>query len=156
MQNGVSSNDDWKAVLKMYSAQGSQRSQSWGRSPVKHRKYVIMIRLANSDCPSDWGWKAVVIWSLVPLKRISSCQKLEVNTVSRSETMDCGMPCSRTMSAKNACLSAEYGCARGMKWQYLLNQSTTVRSRAMSVHTPCGTSSGINRLAERRCLDLLR
>jgi hypothetical protein len=76
--------------------------------------------------------------------------------VSRSETMDCGMPCSRTMSAKNACLSAEYGCARGMKWQYLLNQSTTVRSRAMSVHTPCGTSSGINRLAERRCLDLLR
>jgi hypothetical protein len=33
------------------------------------------------------------------------------------------------MSAKNVCatLSTEYGCARGMKWQYLLNQSTTVR-----------------------------
>jgi hypothetical protein len=60
----------------------------------------MMTRLADSDCPSDWGWKAVVIWSLVPLKRISSRQKLEVNTVSRSEMMDCGMPCSRTTSAK--------------------------------------------------------
>jgi hypothetical protein len=62
----------------------------------------MMTRLADSDCPSDWGWKAVVIWSLVPLKRMSSCQKLEVNTGSRSETMDSGMSCSRTMSAKNA------------------------------------------------------
>ena len=33
------------------------------------------------------------------------------------------------MSVKNAWAtdSAEYGCAKGMKWQYLLKQSTTVR-----------------------------
>jgi hypothetical protein len=67
----VSRNDDWKAVLKTYSAHGSQRSQSRGRSPVKHRRYMMMTLLADSDCPSDCGWKAVVIYSLVPLKRIS-------------------------------------------------------------------------------------
>jgi hypothetical protein len=55
---------------------------------------MMMTLLADSDCPSNCGWKVIVICSLVPLKRISSPQKLEVNTESRSETMDCGMPCS--------------------------------------------------------------
>ena len=88
-----------------------------------------MARLAASDCPSDWGWKAVVMCSLVPIRRMSSCQNVEVKTGSRSDTMDWGTPCRRTMSAKNAWVtdSAEYGCAKGIKWQYLLNLFTTVR-----------------------------
>lgn len=83
---------------------------------------MMITLLADSDCPSLWGWKAVDIWSLVPLKRINSLLKLEVNTESRSETIDYRMACSLTMSLKNAwaTVSAEYGCARGMKWAYLL------------------------------------
>ena len=112
----------------------------------------MMTRLAASDCPSDWGWKAVVMCSLVPIRRISSRQNIDVKTGSLSDTMDWGTPCSRTMSVKKAYAtdSAEYGCARGMKWQYLLNLSTTVsiidlprtlgsasmKLRAMSVQTP--------------------
>ena len=65
--------------------------------------------------------------SLVPISLMSSRQNSEVNTGSRSETTDCGMPWRRTMSVKNAwaTVSAVYGCANGMKWQYLLNRSTT-------------------------------
>ena len=36
------------------------------------------------------------------MSRMSSRQKVEVKTRSLSETMDCGMPWSRTMSLKNA------------------------------------------------------
>jgi hypothetical protein len=55
--------------------------------------------------------------SLVPINRINSRQNSEVNTGSRLETMDYGMPCRRTMSMKNAwaMVSTVYGCARGMK-----------------------------------------
>ncbi|KAF0906562.1 hypothetical protein E2562_012016 [Oryza meyeriana var. granulata] len=90
--------------------------------------------------------------SLVPIRRMSSRQNVDVKIGSLSDTMDWGMPWSRTISVKKACAtdSAEYGCANGMKWQYLLNLSTTVRmtdlprtrgsastkSRAISVHTP--------------------
>ena len=71
----------------------------------------------------------MVMWSLVPIRRMSLRQNLDVKTGSRSDTIDCGTPCRRTMSAKNASAtdSAEYGCARGMKWQYLLKRSTTVK-----------------------------
>jgi hypothetical protein len=40
------------------------------------------------------------MWSLVPISRMSSRQNLEVNTASRSETVDYGTPCKRTISAK--------------------------------------------------------
>jgi hypothetical protein len=63
--------------------------------------------------------------------------------------------------------SAEYGWASGMKWQYLLKRSTTVRmtdlprtrgsastkSRPMSAQTVVGTGSG-RRPAGCRCSDL--
>ncbi|KAF0933291.1 hypothetical protein E2562_017077 [Oryza meyeriana var. granulata] len=104
------------------------------------------------------------------MSRISSRQNVDVNTVSRSETMDCGTPWRRTMSLKKAWAtdSAEYGCANGRKWQYLLNRSTTVRitdlprtrgsastkSSATSVHTPWGTGSGRRRPAGCWCSDL--
>jgi hypothetical protein len=56
--------------------------------------------------------------SFVPMSRMISLQKEDVNTGSRSETMDCDTPCSLTMSVKNASAtdSAVYECARGMKW----------------------------------------
>jgi hypothetical protein len=39
--------------------------------------------------------------------------------------MDCGIPWMRTMSVKKACTtdSTVYGCAKWMKWQYLLKRS---------------------------------
>jgi hypothetical protein len=50
--------------------------------------------------------------SFVPMSRMISLEKEDVNTGSRSETMDCGTPCSLTMSVKNACAKdlAVYGC----------------------------------------------
>lgn len=115
--------------MYVYSAHGNHRSHWRGRSPVKQRRYMAITRLAASVWPSDCGWKADVMCSLVPSRRISSFQNVEVNTGSRSDTMDWGTPWRRTMSVKNACAtdSAEYGWASGMKWQYLLKRSTTVR-----------------------------
>jgi hypothetical protein len=99
--------------------------------------------------------------SLVPMSRMSSRQNVEVNTGSRSDTMDCGTPWRRTMSAKKACAtdSAVYGWPRAMKWQYLLKRSTTERitdfpltrgsastkSRPMSAQTTVGIGSGMRR-----------
>jgi hypothetical protein len=70
--------------------------------PVNQRKYIIITRLATSDCPSDCGWNAVVMCSLVPMSRMSSHQNVEVKMGSWSDTMDCGTPCRRTISAKKA------------------------------------------------------
>ncbi|KAF0921306.1 hypothetical protein E2562_003107, partial [Oryza meyeriana var. granulata] len=97
------------------------------------------------------------------MRRISSRQNVEVNTGSRSDTMDCGMPWRRKMSVKKACTtdSAVYECASGMKWQYLLKRSTTERmtdfpftfgrasmkSRPMSAQTTVGMGSGRRRPA---------
>ncbi|KAF0904666.1 hypothetical protein E2562_036035 [Oryza meyeriana var. granulata] len=101
--------------------------------------------------------------SLVPMSLISSRQNVEVKTGSRSDTIDCGTPWRRTMSAKKACAtdSAVYGWLRAMKWQYLLNRSTTERitdlpltrgsastkSRPMSAQTTVGIGSGMRRPA---------
>ena len=85
----------------MYSAHGSHLSHWGGRSSEKQRRYMMMMRLAASVCPSVCGWKANDMKSFAPVSRISSCQNTDVNTGSWSETMDCGTPCSRTMSTKN-------------------------------------------------------
>ena len=86
---------------------------------MKQRRYITMTRFAASIWPLDYGWNAEDMSSFVPMSLMSSLQKEDVNTGSRSETMDCGTPCSLTMSVKNACAtdSAVYGCANGMKWQ---------------------------------------
>lgn len=42
------------------------------------------------------------MWSLAPVRRVSSFQKMEVKTESLSETMDYGTPCRRTISVKKA------------------------------------------------------
>lgn len=52
-------------------------------------------------CPSDIGWYAEDMLSVVLLRRNSSRQNLLKNTLSLSETSFFGMPCRRTMlSAK--------------------------------------------------------
>lgn len=77
--------------------------------------------------------------------------------------MDVGIPCSRTMSVKNARATyvGVYGCPKAMKWAYFENLSTTVRitllpftlgspstkSIAMSAQTCDGTSRGWSRPA---------
>lgn len=51
----------------------------------------MITRLAASICPSDTGWNEVVMCSLAPDKRISSRQKVDMKTGSRSDdTIDCG------------------------------------------------------------------
>lgn len=52
----------------------------------------MMTWFASSDWPSDCGWKAVVMWSLVPTKRISSCKNVDVKKGSWSNIRDCGTP----------------------------------------------------------------
>ena len=44
--------------------------------------------LAASDWPSDCGWKAVDMCSLVPNNRMSSRQNIDVKTGSQSNTID--------------------------------------------------------------------
>jgi hypothetical protein len=39
---------------------------------VKHLRYMTITSLAASICPFDYGWKAVVMWSLVPMSLMSS------------------------------------------------------------------------------------
>lgn len=62
----------------------------------------MMTLFAASVCPSDWGWNADVMCSLVPASRMSSHQKADVKMGSRSKTMDCETSWRRTISAKNA------------------------------------------------------
>jgi hypothetical protein len=63
---------------------------------------MMMMWLAASDCLSDWGWNDVAMCNLVPTRCMSSRQKVDVKTGSRSDTKVCGMPCRRTMSAKKS------------------------------------------------------
>jgi hypothetical protein len=44
---------------------------------------MMMTLLAASDCPSDCGWKAAVMCNLVPTKRISSRQNVDMKIGSR-------------------------------------------------------------------------
>jgi hypothetical protein len=88
-----------------------------------------MILFTTSDWPSIYGWKAVLMRSVMPASLKRSCHTLPVNTGSRSLTIDVGNPCNRTMPSKKVRVTdaAVYGCSRGMKWAYLENRSTTVR-----------------------------
>ena len=58
---------------------------------MKHHRYMAMTLLATSNWPSDWGWKAEIICSLVPVALNSACQNAEVNTGSRSEMIEVGI-----------------------------------------------------------------
>lgn len=105
--------------------------------------------------------------SLAPESVRSSFQNAEVNTRSQLETSDSGMPCRRTILAKNAfatVLSVQ-GWPSEMKWQYLENQFTTVKmtdlpltfgspsmkSSATSAQTTDGKGRGRSTPPGRRC-----
>lgn len=57
----------------------------------------------------------------------SSFQKGLVKTLSLSETVVCGMPCSRNMVYRKrlAAEEVENGYTNGKKWPYLVNLQTT-------------------------------
>jgi hypothetical protein len=56
----------------------------------------MMTLFAASVWPSVCGWNADDMRSLVPERRMSSLQNVDVKTGSRSETMDCGIPWRQT------------------------------------------------------------
>jgi hypothetical protein len=62
-----------------------------------------MALFTASICPSVWGWKAELIIREEPDARNRACQNADEKTGSLSETIDIGMPWSRTISAKNMC-----------------------------------------------------
>jgi hypothetical protein len=84
------------------------------------RRYIPMALFTASVCPSIWGWNAELIRSLEPDAANNAFQNADVDIGSRSETMDVGMLCRRTISAKKtrATDSAVYGCPKGMKCAY--------------------------------------
>jgi ABC-type transport system involved in cytochrome c biogenesis permease subunit len=59
---------------------------------MRHRRYIVMILFAASNWPSDWGWNADEMCSLMPDSVKSSIQNLLMNMGSRSLTMDSDMP----------------------------------------------------------------
>ena len=57
---------------------------------------------AHFVAPSIWGWNAVDMSSLVPISLCNSHQNVDVNLVSRSDTIDLGTPWSLTTSLRNS------------------------------------------------------
>jgi hypothetical protein len=68
----------------------------------------------------------------VPSKRIISCQNLAVNLGSRSDTIDSGTPCRRTILSKYALAQAFalVSIVKGIRCVYLLNLSTTTNTES--------------------------
>ena len=55
----------------------------------------MMVLLAFSACPSVWGWSAVDMLRVVPVRVVRDCHRSAVNRGSRSEMMEEGHPCRR-------------------------------------------------------------
>ena len=97
----------------------------------------------------------------VPCRRKISLQNLLRKSLSRSKTMERGMPWSLTTSRTKAAATviAVKGCLSPIKWAYLLNLSTTtkmvslpsdfgnpsMKSKDISYQTCCGIDRGCNR-----------
>src|SRR3954447_16109041 len=99
------------------------------------------VRLAHSVWPSDWGWKAVDITSLVPMVRNRLCQNLLVNLASRSEMIEVGRPWSQKMWSKNifAVSGAVAVVHVGTRWTILekVSTKTTMASKPDLVRGSC-------------------
>jgi hypothetical protein len=72
------------------------------------------------------------MFRLVPSRRISSCQNLAVNLGSRSDTIDKGTPCKRTILFKYASAQAIalVSDGNGIRCVYLLNLSTMTNTES--------------------------
>ena len=151
----------WKEVLYQYSAQGRKRAHDFGLWLAKHRKYVLRHLSSTSVWQSDWGWLAVLKLRVVPCRRKISPQNLLRKCLSRSDTMERGMPWSLTTSWTKAAatVTAVKGCPSHIKGAYLLNLSTTtkmvsqpsdfgnpsMKSKNISSQTCCGIGRGCSR-----------
>jgi len=69
------------------------------------------------------------MFKVVSVSLNNSCQNALVKTLSRSEIITDGIPCSLYILARNAwaIVIAVYGCARQMKCAYLVSLSITTR-----------------------------
>jgi hypothetical protein len=64
-----------------------------GHLPTKYQRYIAIILLATSDCPSDLGLNIEDLCSLTLANLKSSHQKIHViEHRSQSLTMELGMP----------------------------------------------------------------
>lgn len=126
---GLISVEEWGEVLYENSAHRSQEAQVFGLPMTKHLKYVSTALLTISDCPSVCRWYDVLLFNSVPWRRNSSCQKLLINILSRSEIMDPGKPCKRTtfLMKASATIAAVNGRRKAIKWAYFVKRSTTTR-----------------------------
>src|SRR5258708_7912509 len=89
------------------SVMGNWSTQShWSGHTVAHMIWMIVL-IIHSACPSPWGWKEVVIFSLTPSKQCSSVQNLDMNLESLSETIDFGSPCRWTTFFRNSYVSSK-------------------------------------------------
>ena len=79
-------------LLMVNSTIGHLPNQSfWSFDTTVHSIWAIDL-LACFVAPSVWGWNAVDMRSLLPNSLCSSLQNMEVNLVSRSDTIDSGIP----------------------------------------------------------------
>ena len=94
---------------------------------MRRRSSVERLRFTTSVCPSVCGWAAEENLSLIPSFAINIFQRYLVNLTSRSDTMVCGRPCSRTISLKNkvAMCEASFVLEHGIKCAILEKRSTT-------------------------------
>src|ERR1700676_2470629 len=111
------------------STNGSFSTQSVWLGSTIIRRICPIERLARSEAPSVCGWNAVDINNLVPNILCVSLQNLEVNLGSRSDTIDSGSPCSRTISFiyNEASSDAFVVMFIGMRWTIEVNLHMTTQ-----------------------------
>ena len=119
-------------VLSASSTYGNFSHHASGSEWQNARNNYSTLCIVRSVYPSVYGWKAVDIFKLVPSSRINSFQNLAVNRGSRSDTIDSGIPCKRTILFKYvlAQVVALVSNGNGIKCVCLLNLSTTTNTES--------------------------
>ena len=97
---GLNPVEVWGKVLSDNSTCGNFSHHVSGSEWQYARSNYSTLRIVISVWPSVYGWKAVHIFNYVPSNRISSYQKRAVNLGSRSDTIDKGIPCKRTIVSR--------------------------------------------------------
>jgi len=90
------------------------------------------VRFTTSVWPSLWGWLVLLKFRDVSNRRHKVLQKWLKNFVSRSEVIDLGTPCRRTISLKNklATFTALEVFLHAIKWAILEYLSTTTKTES--------------------------
>ena len=135
------------------------------------RSICSSVRFILSVCPSVCGWYAEENNSFDSSVSKTARQNRLINRGSRSDTIDCGIPCKRKTLSKNICANPILSTVEdtGAKWAILLNLSTKTThlvnlfivsgnpdtiSIEMLSHRLAGTGSGCNSPATLLFCDL--